>query len=51
MGIIKEALFKITKDERLLIDNTDNGLQPDDPEQDVDQSTTYEWGDDDGYED
>ena len=35
--IMKQALYAITANEKYLVEDTYNGLYPDDPEQDVDQ--------------
>ncbi len=37
MSVLPKVLFALTGNDRYLVEDTYNGLQPDDPEQDVDQ--------------
>ena len=48
MNRVKEIMFKLTNKEKYIIEQTDNGIQPDDPSQDgVSQEPVYIPGEED----
>ena len=42
MGVIRDRLFKITGNEKYALVETENGVQPNDPEQNVSQEPEIE---------
>lgn len=45
MSIVNKILYTITKNETYVLKQTDNGLQPEDPKQDVNQNKKVQRGD------